>query len=359
MTLTLGDVARLVGGEILGPDDADGIEITGLAPIERAGPGQLSFVAAAPYVRFLSTTRAAAVMVTPAVARDRAGQLAERERRSALVQVEDPYRAFIRLAGAFDPRDDCLPPGIHPSAVVPPSAIVHPTARLGPYVVLGERVRIGPNCRLHPHVVLGNAVTLGADCLLYPQVTIREGCTLGNRVIVQPGAVIGADGFGYLPTSEGRREKVPQVGVVRIEDDVEIGANTTVDRATIDATVIRRGAKIDNLVQIAHNVEVGEDSCLAAQVGIAGSCRVGPRNLLAGQVGFAPQAETCADVALLGQSGVRKTITEPGVYFGSPAQPRGEGLRAEVASHRLSDALRRLRQLERRLAALEGAAPAK
>jgi UDP-3-O-[3-hydroxymyristoyl] glucosamine N-acyltransferase len=347
------EVARIAGGEIVTPRGAEEREIRGIAAIERAGPEEITFVAEPRYEKYLATTGAGAVMVTPAVARERGERLPDREHPSALVQVDDPYRAFIRLSGAFDPREEALSPGIHPTAIVPPSAIVHPTARLGAYVVLGERVRVGPGSRLFPHVVLGNGVTLGADCLLYPQVTIREGCTLGDRVILHPGAVIGADGFGYLPTPEGRREKVPQVGTVRIEDDVEIGANTTVDRATIAETVIRRGAKIDNLVQIAHNVEVGEDSCLAAQVGIAGSCRVGARNLFSGQSGVGPHLDTCDDVTVLAKASLFRSVTRPGTYYGTPAAEKNERFRVEASLQRLPDALRRLRQLERRLEELE------
>src|SRR5262249_15778083 len=154
---------------------------------------------------------------------------------------------------------------------------------IGAYVVVGERASIGARTRLWPHVFIGAGVAIGSDSILYPSVTVREGCAIGDRVLIHPGAVIGADGFGFLPAADGRREKVPEIGRVRIEDDVEIGANTTIDRATVDETVIRRGAKIDNLVQIAHNVEVGEDTCLAAQVGVSGSTHIGARNLVGGQ----------------------------------------------------------------------------
>jgi UDP-3-O-[3-hydroxymyristoyl] glucosamine N-acyltransferase len=202
---------------------------------------------------------------------------------------------------------------------------------------------------------VGNGTRIGAECLIYAGVTIREGCEIGDRVIIHPGAVIGADGFGFLPTANGRREKVPQVGRVRIEDDVEVGANTTVDRATVDETVIRRGAKLDNLVQIAHNVEVGPDTCLAAQVGISGSTRVGARNLVGGQVGLAGHLSTCDDVLLVAQSGVIRDIEEPGVYAGAPAMERGSRFRIEASLQRLPEMLRRLREVERRLAAVEAA----
>jgi UDP-3-O-[3-hydroxymyristoyl] glucosamine N-acyltransferase len=343
----------MVGGEIVGPAGVERCNITGLARIEGAGPGEITFVGAPQYERFLATTRAAAVIVTPELARqqDEDGGIAE---RSALLQVEDPYRAFMKLMGAFNAREEALAPGIHPTAIVPASASVHPEARVGAYAVLGERVTVGARSCLWPHVVLSNGVTVGTDCTLYPNVVVREGCWLGDRVTLHPGVVIGADGFGYLPGPDGRREKVPQIGTVCIEDDVEIGANTTVDRATLDRTLIRRGTKIDNLVQIAHNVEVGEDTCIAAQAGISGSTRLGARNLIGGQAGFVGHTHTCDDVSVMAHSGIMRSIDEPGVYAGSPARERAEAFRGEAAFRRLPNALRRLQDLERRIAALEG-----
>jgi UDP-3-O-[3-hydroxymyristoyl] glucosamine N-acyltransferase len=357
MKLKLSDIARIIGGDIVAPEGAERIDITGVARIEGAGPGEITFVAAPQYHKFLATTRASAVIVTPDLARDAGGAEAAGKpgshRGAALLQVDDPYRAFMKLMGEFASQDEEIPAGIHPTAIVPATATIHPEVRIGPYVVLGERVTVGAGTWLWPHVVLGSGVTVGVDCRIYASVSVREGCQLGSRVIIHAGAVIGADGFGFLPAADGGREKVPQVGCVRVEDDVEIGANTTIDRATVDQTIVRRGAKIDNLVQIAHNVEVGENSCLAAQVGVSGSTRIGARNLVGGQVGFAGHMETGDDVIVIAQTGVSKSITRPGIYGGSPHKEHGDWMRTDAALRRLPDALRKLRELERRLEAVE------
>ncbi len=355
MKLKLADIARIVGGDIVSPPGAGAIDIVGVAKIERAGPGEITFVGAPRYEKYLATTRAAAVIVTPDVARARRSEGSDTGPTSALIQVEDPYRAFVKLMGEFVDPDEPVAPGVHSTAVVPASASVHPDARLGPYVVLGDRVTVGAGTCLWPHVVVGTDCRIGAECRIHANVSIGDRCHLGDRVIVHAGAALGADGFGFLPSAGGRREKVPHLGGVRIEDDVEIGANSTIDRATVDQTVIRRGSKLDNLVQIAHNVEIGEDTCIAAQAAIGGSTSVGARNLIAGHVAIADHIATGDDVILMGKTGVATSIDEPGIYCGAPAMERGSFFRVEAAIRRLPETLRRLKELERRLAALEKA----
>lgn len=350
MKLKLRDIARILGGNILSPGAAD-IDIVGVEKIDRAGPGQIAFAPAPQQESCLASTRAAAVVVARRGEGERSGL--GRTTRAAVLEVEDPYRALMRLVSTFEVREDAGGGGIHPTAIVPESAIVHPEAELGPYVVLGENVVVGPRTRIGPQVFVGSGVVIGADCVIHAGVTLREASWLGDRVVLHGGAVIGADGFGYLPDAEGRREKVPQIGQVWIEDDVEIGANSTIDRATIDRTIIRRGARIENLVQVAHNVEVGEDSCIGSQAGIAGSSRIGARTLIASQAGIIDHVEIGDDVVLLPRTAVIGSVSGPGIYAGAPARELGARQRIENALERLPETTHRLRDLEQRVAAVE------
>ncbi len=192
-----------------------------------------------------------------------------------LVRTDDPYVGFVRVLALFNPPQPPLPPGIHPTAVIAPDAVIGSDVRVGAHAVIGNRAIVGDRTMVCPCTVIGNDVTIGTDVVLYSNVTVREGCTIGHRCILQPGAVIGSDGFGFAPKADGTFEKIPQMGIVVIEDDVEIGANTTVDRATLGETRIKRGAKLDNLIQMAHNVVIGEHTVMAAQSGISGSTTLG------------------------------------------------------------------------------------
>ncbi len=336
--LTLEEIAQALGVVLEGDPD---LAVTGVAPLETARPDQISFLIHSKYARLARTTRAGAL-------------LAPRDANLSgpLLRADDPKAALIGLLRLFHPEP--MPPGgIHPSAQLAASARVFPTATVGALAVIGSNAIVGERTWVFPLVYVGEGAEIGADCVLYPHVVVCDGVKLGSRVIVHPGAVLGADGFGYV--FDGRRHrKIPQVGTVVIEDDVEIGANVTVDRATVGETVIRRGTKIDNLVQVGHNVEIGEDAILVAQVGISGSSRVGARAILAGQVGVADHVTLAEGVTVGAQSGVASDLLEAGLYLGTPARPAPETRRIYGALPRLPGLLRRMRALERRVQALEG-----
>ena len=262
------------------------------------------------------------------------------------LRVEDPYGTFARILARFEPaRERIFPPGRHPTALVDESAVVGRDVALGPYVVIGAGARIGDGCALGAHVVIGPEVELGEGCLLYPQVTVREGCRLGNRVVVHAGAVIGSDGFGYLPGPEGLT-KIPQIGSVVLEDDVEIGANCCIDRATSGETVIGAGSKLDNLVQIAHNVSLGRHCAISAQTGISGSCRVGNQVTMGGQVGLADHIAVGDGVKIGAKSGLHKDVPPGMAMFGYPAFERTAAFKMVASMRRIPELIERIRRLE-------------
>jgi UDP-3-O-[3-hydroxymyristoyl] glucosamine N-acyltransferase len=342
------EIARIVNGTIDGNLDC---EIRSLSKIEESGPGDITFIANLKYKKYLRTMTASAILIS------RDANFEELETRStplSIIRVEDPYRAFTTLVDLFYPEPHLPQIGIHPSAVIAPNAKVGIDCSIGPHVVIGERCTIGDGTILFPGCVLCDDVTIGANTRLYPNVTVREQCSIGNNVIIHPGTVIGNDGFGFAPREDGSYEKIPQRGIVVIEDDVEIGANCTIDRATIGQTIIRRGTKLDNLIQIAHNVIVGEHTVMAAQTGISGSTKVGRYCAFGGQVGLTGHI-TIADKTSIGaQSGVPKSITEPGkTYFGYPAKELHETLKIQAATGQLPSLLIEVRTLQKRIEELE------
>jgi len=342
MSFTLGELAKHLGATL----DGDAARVVrGIAPLESAGADEVSFVTDTRYRERALASRAGAFLAGT----DAAGLPAPTLRCAA------PQRALIDLLELFHPPP-VVPAGAHPTAVISPSARVDPTAWIGPLAVVDAEAAVGARARIYPFAYVGVGVDVGDECVLYPHVVLREGTRLGRRVIVHPGAVLGADGFGYAREGE-RHRKIPQVGGVRVGDDVEIGANTTIDRATFGDTVIGRGTKIDNLVQIGHNVRVGEDAILVAQVGVSGSCTLGRGVVLAGQVGVADHV-TIGDGAMLGaQAGVPADVPAGGRYIGTPARPGLEAKRIFVAETKLPELLQRVRALEKRLEALEGRGP--
>jgi UDP-3-O-[3-hydroxymyristoyl] glucosamine N-acyltransferase len=334
----LAELAEQLGCRLEGDGD---IEIRDVRGLEDAGPQDLTFVAHERYLPRLEASGAAAVIL---------GEGLPPAGRPAL-RTSNPVLAFARALSLFHPTAPPVP-GVHASTASAPDAQVDPTASIGPLCVLGPGAKIGPGTVLDAHVCVGAGVCIGRDCRIYPQVTLREGVVLGDRVTIHSGAVIGADGFGYARDGD-RHVKIPQVGRVVIEDDVEIGANTTVDRATLGETRIGRGTKIDNLVQIAHNVRVGEDTVIVAQVGISGSSRIGSRVTLAGQVGIVGHVEVGDGVIVGAQAGVTKDIPAGSIILGSPAIPHGEFKRQVAAAARLPLLKKALKALEERLTALE------
>jgi len=339
--MKLAEIAQRIGCELQGDGE---VEIERLAPIEEAQAGALTFVANPRYRPHLATTKASAVIV----ARN------EPEVPLPCLRAADPYLAFSMALELFYVPPP-LPAGIHPTAVIAPSARIGAGAAIGAHCVVGDEVSIGARARLDPHVVIYPQVRIGDDFRAYAHVTVRERVSIGHRVILQSGCVIGGDGFGYVMGADGTARKIIQAGTVILEDDVEIGANTTVDRATIGATVVRRGAKLDNLVMVAHGCSIGEGSALAAQVGLSGSTRVGRFVRLGGQVGAAGHMTIGDGAQVAAQSGVPNDVPAGAVVGGYPAVDIHQWRRYSAALLRLPELLRRVRRLERRAGSGEDA----
>ncbi len=327
---TLSDLAQELDGELLGPGD---FVVSGVSGLEDAGPGDLSFVAKRGVWAKVGQSNAGALIVG-------AGQDPDRP----AIRVANPYEAFVRLLARFAPDIKLLfPDGVHPTAVVDADADITRAQAVGAYCVIGPGVVLGRGTRLGAHVVVEANVKMGDDCTIYPRVTIQHSCQLGSRVIVHPGAVIGSDGFGYLPGQEGLT-KIPQVGIVVIEDDVEIGAGACVDRAMAGRTVIGRGTKIDNLVQIGHNVKIGAHCALSAQVGIAGTSVLEEGVVAGGQVGIGDHLHIGQGAKLAGKSGVWRDVPAGTAVFGYPALNIKEAFRITSAMRQLPDLVRSWRK---------------
>jgi UDP-3-O-[3-hydroxymyristoyl] glucosamine N-acyltransferase len=336
---TLGQLAAALGATL---DGDPGRIVTAVAPLDRAGPHEISFLTDARYVRAARGSRAGAFLAGEDVA----------DLPGPVLRSSSPQQSLIDLVTLFHPPARTMG-GIDPGARVALEAQVDPTASVGALAVVEAGARIGAHVRIYPLAYVGTNAEVGEGCVLHPHAVVRDGVRLGRRVVVHAGAVIGDDGFGYVHDGRAHR-KIPQVGTVVVEDDVEIGANTTIDRAMLGETVIGRGTKIDNLVQIGHNAEIGEHCIIVAQVGISGSCRLGRGVILAGQVGVADHVTLGDGVIAEAQSGLHKDL-DPGTrVFGTPAQPSTEAKRALLAGRRLPDALKRLAAVERRLGELEG-----
>jgi UDP-3-O-[3-hydroxymyristoyl] glucosamine N-acyltransferase len=331
---TAADIAKRLEASLVGDPT---LVLQGFAPADSARPGDLTFAENEAYFARARQSQASAILVAsdyPAEGK-------------TLIRVANARVAFAQVLPLFFP-DPIFVPGIHPSAAIAPTAQIDPGAHIGPHCTVGERSRIAAGAVLMTHVAVGDDCVVGEGCRLFPHVSLYQRTSLGRRVRIHSGTVIGADGFGYV-LDDGEHRKVPQVGQVIIHDDVEIGANTTIDRAALGATVIGRGTKIDNLVQIAHNVTIGEHCIIVAQVGIAGSTKIGDHVTVAGQVGIAGHLRIGDHVTLAAQSGVMHHIPEGQKWMGSPAQPDRVTKRQLLAIERLPDLLRRVHDLERRL----------
>ena len=331
--LRLSELAERIGARLAGEGDA---VVHGIAPIEEAGPGEVTFLANPKYARFVLGTKATAVIAKATV----------EGAQASFLLADNPYLAFARAVEVFHPPER-LPEGVSPLASIHPSARIGAGATVSPFVVVEERVSIGDRTVVYPGVYLGKGVEVGEDCLLYPNVVLYHGVRAGSRVILHAGCVIGSDGFGFAPTAEGYR-KIPQVGTVEIGDDVEIGANTTIDRASLGVTRVSRGTKLDNLIQVGHNVVIGEDTVIAAQTGISGSSRIGRRVMIGGQAGLAGHLEIGDGVMLGAKSGVPASLdaSESRAWSGIPAMPHPVWLRLGKLLPKLPELFRRVRRLE-------------
>jgi UDP-3-O-[3-hydroxymyristoyl] glucosamine N-acyltransferase len=335
VTLTLQEIAKLCGGELNG-DPA--CRITGAASLDEAVEGEIAFYNNPKYMPRLRKTRASAVFVP--------SDFSE-ETPAAQIRVADPSKAFEQVVTKLAPRPIAFVPGIHATAIVDPSAKLGVRASIQPHAVIEAGATIGDETVIGAGSYIGHETKIGSGSMIYPNVTIRERTIIGSRVIIHSGAVIGADGFGF-EFVEGRYQKIPQIGIVQIDDDAEIGANTTIDRARFGRTWIQEGVKIDNLVQIAHNVIIGKHSIIAAQTGISGSTRVGEKVMMAGQVGVIGHLTIDDGTIIAAQSGISKDLPG-GAWFGSPAVPLPEAKRQIAWIHRLGKLFDRVKAIEKKL----------
>ncbi len=337
--MKLGELAARLGCQLEGDGE---IDICRVATLEQAGAGDLAFLANTKYTSQLSSSAAAAVIIGPGI--DGA--------RCAVLRSDNPYLAFARATQLLYPNPRPAA-GIHPTAVIGPNVVIEPDVTIGPYVVIGERARLGARSVVYAHAIIGAEAVIGPDCLLHARVSIRERVTIGARVVIQDGAVIGSDGFGFAAREDGTHEKIPQVATVVLEDDVEVGANTTIDRPAVGETRVKSGTKIDNLVQIAHGVVIGSNSMLAAQVGIAGSTIVGDQVMLGGQVGVTGHVTIGDRARASAKTGVTGNVDADSFITGYPHMDNLEWRKAYVVFRRLPDMRKQLLELAERLAAIE------
>lgn len=343
-TFSLRELATLTDSKLVGDPDYC---ISNVESLELATPSDASFLANQRYEKAMLKSQAGVVFV--------ASSEGLPSNRNFLLH-SDPSRAFQQAAEAFYGTGNELSgfEGIHETAVIHPTATLGKNCVIGPNAVIDKNVIIGDSTTISAGCYIGPSVKIGSFCLFHPKVIIREKCSIGDRVILQPGAVIGACGFGYLTGRDGRHTKLNQLGSVVIGDDVEIGANTTVDRSRFKSTVIGRGTKIDNLVQIGHGVTIGEDSIIVAQTGIAGSTKIGKNATIGGQVAIAGHLEICDHVMIAGRSGVTKSLMDSGIYAGIPAKPRGEHNRMTVYLQNIGEFVKKISALDERLKEIEG-----
>jgi len=329
--MKLSELAQILSGEVVGAD----IEISGINTLAEAKPGQISFLSNTRYAKLLNVTQASAVIL------DRKHP----KPAAPVIRTDDPYAATMLTVKIFYPRPDPVITGIHKSAIIADSAQLGKDIGIAAGVVIGENVKIGHRVAIGANVVIEDNCEIGDDTRVHASAVIRHGCKVGKRVIIHPGAVIGAEGFGFAPV-EGRFEKIPQVGIVIIEDDADIGANTCIDRAFLGATRIGKGVKLDNLIQIGHNVEVGDHTVIAGQTGISGSTKVGRGVMMGGQVGIVGHIEIHDGARIGAQSGVTKDVQPGATVFGYPARPIMETKRIEACLKKLPELMQKLHKLE-------------
>ncbi|MBZ4190216.1 UDP-3-O-(3-hydroxymyristoyl)glucosamine N-acyltransferase [Niabella beijingensis] len=343
MTFTAAQIAALINGRVEGDPE---VAVGNFGKIEEAREGQLSFLANPKYEEYLYETKASIIIVNETLE-------LKKQVAATLIRVADAYSAFAALLGKYQEIVQQQLKGIQEPAYISKTARYGADVFIGAFAYLGENVTIGDRTKIHPNSYIGDNVTIGNDSIIHAGVKVLHNCVIGNQVTVHAGTVIGSDGFGFAPQADGTFAKVPQIGNVVIEDQVEIGANATIDRATIGSTIIRSGAKLDNLIQIAHNVEIGNSTVVAAQAGISGSTKVGKGVMIGGQVGIVGHLHIGDGAKINAQSGVSKNI-EPGkAVTGSPAYDYTSALRSQALNRRLPDLEKRMKELEEALARLK------
>ena len=338
MEFSAQQIAMLLGGKIMG--DANR-KVSDVGPIESAHEGQLSFLCDAKYLPHLSQTGASVVLMTDSI-------VFEGETNATIIRVENARAAMGQLLALVAKAMNPAKQGIEQPCFVSEGVVVPEDAYIGAFAYIGKNVQLGKGVQIYPHTYIGDNVKIGDNTILYSGVKVYYNCVVGKDCILHAGVVVGSDGFGFEPDAKGVNQKLPQIGNVIIEDDVEIGANTTVDRAMMGSTIIRRNAKLDNLVQVAHNVEIGESTFMCAQVGVAGSTKVGGHCILAGQVGVAGHI-TIADKCIFGaQSGIANNVKKSGIYQGSPAIDAMNWRRSSVGFKQLPELIKKIQELEKR-----------
>ncbi len=342
MEFTAKQIAEFVNGNVEGDENAT---INAFAKIEEGKQGAISFLSNPKYTHYLYTTESSVVLVNDDLKLDK-------EIGATLIRVPNAYEAVARLLQLYE----SLKPkkkGISPLASIASSAKIGDNCYVGPFAYIGENVVVGDNTQIYPNVTIGDNATVGKGSLLYPNVTVYHGCKIGNNVIIHAGSVIGADGFGFAPNANGY-DKIPQIGIVTIEDDVEIGANTCIDRSTMGSTYLRRGVKLDNLIQIAHNTDIGANTVMSAQVGIAGSTKVGEWCMFGGQVGLAGHIKIGNKVFLGAQSGVPGNIKDDQTLIGTPPMEPKKYFKSQAIFRRLPEIYAKINELEKEIKKLKG-----
>ncbi len=342
MQFTAQQIAAFLGGEVVGNSQ---VSVSNLAKIEEGKPGTLTFLSNPLYTQYVYTTQASIILV-------RRDFEPEQPITPTLIKVDDPYTCLTRLLELVEQARGAKS-GIEDPAYIAPSASVAEGAYIGAFAYIGEGAKVGKGAKIYPQVYIGDNVVIGDNVTLYPGVKVYHDCRIGNNCIVHAGTVIGSDGFGFAPQSDGSYKKIPQIGIVILEDDVEIGANTTIDRATMGATVIHKGVKLDNLIQIAHNVEVGNNTVMAAQVGVAGSSKIGSNCMFGGQVGVAGHRHIGNRVNVGAQTGISNNVNDNQEIMGYPAIPKIEFARQTVHVKRLPELNNTVKELRREIEALK------
>lgn len=343
MTFSAATIAQLAGGRVEGNAQA---AVSGFGKIEEAQAGQLAFLANPKYEEYLYTTQASVVIVNESLELKQSVQ-------ATLIRVPDAYSAFAALLSQYEAMQRQMLSGREEPSFVHDTATMGNDVYIGAFAYIGKNVRIGNNVKIYPQVFIGDDVTIGDNTVLNPGVKVYHRCVLGKNVIVHAGTVIGSDGFGFAPQADGTFKKVPQMGNVVLEDDVEVGSNSTIDRATIGSTIVHAGAKIDNLVQIAHNVEIGSHTVIAAQTGISGSTKIGKGVMIGGQAGIVGHIKIGDGAKINAQSGVSKSLDNGKAVTGSPAYDYTSALRSQAVSRRLPELEKKVKELEAAIAALK------
>lgn len=337
MEFSARQIAELIQGRVEGNEDA---KVSTFAKIEEGKEGAISFLSNTKYLHYIYTTKSSIVLVDEGIVFDKPIE-------ATLIRVKNAYESVAKLLQIYESIKQ-QKSGIDPLAYISPKATVGEGCYIAPFAYIGDGAKIGNGCQIYPHAVVGENAKVGDNCILYPNTTIYHDCVVGNRVILHAGSVVGADGFGFAPTADGY-SKIPQIGIVTIEDDVEIGANTCIDRSTMGSTYVRKGVKLDNLVQIAHNTDIGANTVMSAQVGIAGSTKVGEWCMFGGQVGLAGHI-TIGDKVMLGaQSGVPSSLESNQTLIGTPPVPQMKFFRTHALTQRLPDMHSQLRSLQKQV----------